>query len=409
MNILPLVLVLAASQDVKVDLLLGDPVLISQAPPDVRGWGPWQFPHADRLADGRIHVDYHIDADSAKAYGKPVGHAFSKDDGKTWTLAKEVEGDDGLPLPNGDRLKPYTQESIAAETLALGKPAHVLRGSYPVDWALYPVAKLPPQLRGYRMLRLSKGGGAWTQEFPKVSIPDEHALVTEGVFAFQSFDRGFAHLRVAPDKSLIAATYAMRRVPEGERAKLGEFRWGTVILRSTDHGRSWTTHGEIPFQPDTAADPSWAKRDGFTEPDIAFLPDGSMFCLIRTLDGNGVGPMYSSRSTDQGKTWSKPVVFDSTGVWPVLHSLKNGVTLASYGRPGLYVRAAGDPGAQTWGDRVTVVAPKVFMQDTCSYADWIRLSDESALLLYTDFHWPDAKGVPRKTVLARTVTARKKA
>src|SRR4030095_15526666 len=99
-----------------------------------------------RLADGRIHVDYHIDADSAKAYGKAVGHAYSKDDGKTWTLAKDAEGVDGLLLPNGDRLKPYTQESIAVETLSLGKPVHVQRGSYPVDYALYPVVKLPLQL-----------------------------------------------------------------------------------------------------------------------------------------------------------------------------------------------------------------------------------------------------------------------
>jgi hypothetical protein len=397
----------ALPQDAKVEIVLGDPVVISQAPPEVRGWGPWQFPHADRLADGRIHVDYHIDADSAKAYGKAVGHAYSKDHGKTWILAKDEEGAGGLLLPNGDRLRPFAQESIAAETLSLGKPVHVQRGSYPVDYALYPVAKLPPQLRGYRMLRLAKGGRAWSPEFPKVSIPDEFAVVTEGVFAFQSFDRGMMHMRVAPDKSLIGATYSMRRMPEVDRAKLGEYRWGTVFLRSTDHGRTWSTLGEIPFQPDTAADPSWAKRDGFTEPDIAFLPDGSYFCLIRTLDGVGIGPMYSSRSTDQGKTWTKPVVFDDTGVWPVLHSLKNGVTLASYGRPGLYIRAAGDPAAQTWGARVTVVPPQGLMQETCSYADWITLDDQTALLVYTDFHWPDAKGVKRKTVLARTVSTKK--
>ena len=83
------------------------------------------------------------------------------------------------------------------------------------------------------------------------------------------------------------------------------------------------------------------------------------------------------------------------------------MTLAAYGRPGLYVRATGDPGAASWGPRSALVAPGTLMQDTCSYAGLVALDDQTALIVYSDFHRPDAKGVKRKTILARTVTARR--
>ncbi len=40
------------------------------------------------------------------------------------------------------------------------------------------------------------------------------------------------------------------------------------------------------------------------------LPDGSIFCLLRTTEGLVVSPMYWSKSTDNMKTWSKPKYFD---------------------------------------------------------------------------------------------------
>lgn len=42
-------------------------------------------------------------------------------------------------------------------------------------------------------------------------------------------------------------------------------------------------------------------------PDLSgLLADGSVLCLLRTADGNGIGPLYFCRSTDGGATWSRP-------------------------------------------------------------------------------------------------------
>ena len=50
-------------------ITLGDPVVVAQGPADIRHWGPWQFPYIERLADGGLHVIYHLEADAYQAYG----------------------------------------------------------------------------------------------------------------------------------------------------------------------------------------------------------------------------------------------------------------------------------------------------------------------------------------------------
>jgi hypothetical protein len=388
----------AATVPTDVRIVLGDPIIVAQAPSDVRGWGPFQFPHIQQLSDGRLYVDYWIEADSATAYGKGEGHACSSDGGKTWAQAKP---DGGILLANGDRLRPISKPSIPVANLKLPKPVSTLRGSYSVDFALY--SELPAGVRGYPLMRIKKGAQAWNEEYANVRIPGEVFYASENVLALPTLHMNQTQWHVAPDKSLIIATYPFRPVPDALRSKIAPYKMSVVLLRSIDHGHTWETLSEIPYQPDTATDPHWAKRDGFSEPDICFLSDKNVLCLIRTTDGNGTGPLYAARSADEGRTWSKPEVFDDLGVWPVLLKLKCGVTLAGYGRPGLFVRASADPAAKFWDKRVEVVKPQQSMSETCSYCDLLAVSDDTALVVYSDFNWPDEKGVKRKTILARTV------
>ena len=123
-----------------------------------------------------------------------------------------------------------------------------------------------------------------------------------------------------------------------------------------------------------------------------------------TTDGNGIGPLYAARSWDGGSTWDMPRPFDRFGVWPQLLTLQNGVTLACYGRPGLYIRAAGGPDAREWGRRLSVVSPGKIGADTCSYADLLALNDHEALLVYSDFNVMNPQGELCKAILARRVT-----
>ena len=87
----------------------------------------------------------------------------------------------------------------------------------------------------------------------------------------------------------------------------------------------------------------------------------------------------------------------------------SGITLASYGQsggPGYFVvRATVDPSGQVWELPVrAVLSPEASdAWDTCGHTEMVSLDDHSALVVYSDFNYPDAQGVKRKTILTRRV------
>jgi hypothetical protein len=378
-------------------LELGAPIVVSSGPVGLKDWGPWQFPSIERLADGRLHATFHREADSAKAYGLPVGHALSADNGATWQELDDVPSGSGMALPNGDRLRAAALRSRPAAGLSLPPSIGSCKGSYGGTYDFFRLADLPSDLRdGWHFARVAAGQTEWRDERAIVHLPGETRYITEGVFTFPWMWR----MRLAPDGSLWGLYYCWRSPEKPWHPKVN-----CILLRSTNHGHTWDMQSEIAYQGDPAADPKWDVWDGFGEPNVGFLPDGSMICLLRTTEGHGIGPLYSAYSHDNGKTWTAPRVFDDRGVWPAIVELKNGVTLASYGRLGLFVRATSDPTGRVWADKIAVVEPRAYQTDTCSYSDMIVLDDRTALIIYSNFQWPNADGIPCKTIMVRTITA----
>ena len=379
-------------------ITLGEPVLVSQAPVEVKKWGPWQFPHLERLADGRIHLEFHVEADSVTAYGLPTRHALSADDGRTWQAVEGRDARGGLLLPNGDRLLPVQLQSRNRDEVSVARTSVGPGRCAQPDNPHIPCCRLARRTLRLAFLAPAQRRGTWIEETASVHMPGEIRIVREGMYAFwPSFHHG--RLQLAPDGSLWSALHTMRIV--GGKVQTAN---SIVFLRSEDHGYTWGVLGEIPYRPDRAADPQADRRDGFTEPEFNFMPDGSVLCLIRTHDLLGVGPLYWCRSLDSGQSWSHPHVFDDCGVWPRLLTLENGVTLAAYGRPGLYVRATADPTGLEWEEREVVVEPAEGRSDTCSYSALLALNDRTALLAYSDFNYPNEQGRKCKTILVRTLT-----
>ena len=395
-------------------ITLGPPVVVSRAPLGVTHWGPWQFPAIERLADGALHVSFHVEADSAKAYGLPVAHAVSGDGGQTWESVAEAPLSGGLLCANGDRLRAVALRSRPVQGLTLPQPFAVKKGSYGTTYHAFHLEDLASELRdGWHFSRLRAGQTEWREEKASVDLPGEvryvavepapgtrstldSAGLSSGVFTFPRAWR----LRLAPDGALWNMNYGLR-APGG---RLHD-RWSCSLLRSTDNGHTWRMQSEILYRGDVKADTAWHQRDGFGEPNVAFLPSGTMLCFLRTTDGHGIGPMYWCRSHNHGQTWSPPRRFDDCGVWPAVVELKSGATLVSYGRPGLFLRATIDPQGELWGERVAVREPLSYQTDTCSYSDLLALDEQTALIAYSDFQYPDEQGQPRKTILVRTIHA----
>lgn len=376
-------------------LTLGEPIIVSQAPAGVHSWGPWQFPLMERLKDGRIHIQFHVEKDSVASYGKPVAHVVSIDD--RWKSWERVEEDptEGLLLPNGDHIRYKKRRSLDSLNLKLSEPLGSIV-SYGNTRTFYPMNAVSREQAEWLFERRRTDEQQWKEEIARVNAPNRLLIEAEGVLAYPILWT----MRVAPDQSLWGVNYEYRIDPKDHK-----IQFKMILYRSEDHGKTWNELSEIPYEGDPSVDPLWEVREGFTEPGITFLPDGTVFCVLRTTDGNGIGPMYWSRSKDNGLTWSKPVYYDDLGVWPNLLTLNCGVTLAAYGRKGLFVRATADPSGLEWEDRIAVVEPGEYQKDTCSYADMIAIDAYSALIVYSDFQASSTNGIPRKSIMVREIKA----
>ena len=283
-------------------ITLGDPVVVAQGPADIRDRGPWQFPYIERLADGGIHVVYHLEADAYKAYGLPKGHAVSYDEGRSWQAIPDEPAAGGLLLPNGDRLRTVTLRSRPVSDLVLPEPLGACKGTYGSTYVVYRPEDLSGDLRdGWRFQRLPAGSSNWVEETATVRFPAR--CVGRAMGSLPS--RGCGACAWHRMRALWGLNYGLHAP-----GNLLADKWHVLFLRSVDCGCTW----DLPVSSPTSLT-RWlihlgTIRDGFSENNLAFLVNGSLMCFLRTTDGNGVGPMYAAYSQDGGISWSRPQVFD---------------------------------------------------------------------------------------------------
>jgi hypothetical protein len=139
-----------------------------------------------------------------------------------------------------------------------------------------------------------------------------------------------------------------------------------IVVRSSDRGRTWGRERAVATRWMSGRDGGESAstsgnmrvpavtQEGFNEADLVAAPNGDILCLMRS--GGRIStttapiystPLYQSRSTDGGETWSDPVQIAPFGVNPNAIALENGVLVASYSRPGGWIMFSTDNGL-TW-------------------------------------------------------------
>jgi len=431
-----------------VKLTLGpEHVIVRGMRPEEPGclWGPYQFPRPYNLGD-RLVVAVHVAADDGKSFGEANRWFESRDHGVTWTeIDASIAPQCGLLLPNGDRIYfpmesglaldgyAFTHENFLTPGYDFHKQAE--EGRLPVadgityQWGIamraYNADRLPPSLarKEWLVQRIPAGKAEPETEHARVDWPnltrviydkgDEYRKVLKPIFP-----RGTPKL--GPDGAIWVAVFS----GEGHLHPVtGQYSpyYSAEIFRSEDQGRSFQLHGHMEYEADGRNYPY--QSGGFSDSDFAFMPDGSIVWFLRTTWQGATGrewdPMYLSRSSDGGRTWSSPVPFAETGILPRLCQLDCGVTLLCYARPGMYICASVDDSGMKWTDPLVVMTPDDrshlanipiatpnFHEWTggCNNPEMVPLDRSSALFFYSDFYFPDADGVKRKTILCRTIT-----
>ncbi len=327
----------------------------------------------------------HVEPDSAASYGKARKVYVSGDKGRTWREdSAAVSGPYGLRLPNGEWLRTDTVPATPVTQVTL-PTQRAERVSYRTPFQLYLLNELPEQLRNIYFQRYAS---QWAAESHPLRDPQALRYATGGLIP----QIWWGDMKVLPDRSIVALTYPYyhnsQPVPYTSAAS----------YRSIDNGHSWEKLGHILY------DEADRRRDGFTEPALEALPNGELLGVLRTTDGNGVGPMYSVRSADEGRTWSPPMAFAETGVLPRLLQLKNGVLVLSSGRPGVDLRFSTDNG-RTWSkasELVPLPDRSKIQADSCGYTSLLPLGKDRFLIAYSWFTPPSG----RKSIYVREVRVR---
>jgi len=130
-----------------------------------------------------------------------------------------------------------------------------------------------------------------------------------------------------PDGSLLSTYYSRRP---------GAAKYHSGLLRSTDRGDTWEYFADIAYSPE-------APSEGYCEPVMALLANGDLLCMLRTG-----GPMFQTRSTNGGQSWSEPKQVMAHGVCPDVCLMKNGVLVCSYGRPNAGIMFSYDGTGEKW-------------------------------------------------------------
>lgn len=379
---------------------LDSPVVVAMSAKPL-GWGFFQFPNIYRRADGVLIASWNMADDAIASYGKGgVAYALSEDEGRTWKPARQPGTIGGVVLPNGDRIKVFTPKALKVDSLKLPKPIYSAKGSYGNIFTFYPMSELPGDLQGIYLQRLRKGNTVWNIEHNALLDSNVLRYSAQGLFPVV----WWGDMRLTKDGSVIAGIYPSYRKGDNGSVLPG----GIAFYRSTDYGHNWKFQGRIPYRIDLERDPKAAHDasiSGFGEPAFDILADGALICVMRTTGGRGNRPMYISRSSDQGTTWSTPTPFTANGVLPQLLHLSNGVIALSSGRPGVQLRFCLDGKGQQWTNAFEMVPFKNEKDEvSCGYTAMLATGKNKFLLIYSDFKYPGKNNQIVKAIKVREVT-----
>jgi len=397
-----------------IKVVLGEPVVAIMAPPEEKRWGFYQFPSLKRTTQGGIVVSCQVGDDSHAGAGEhhPSPHVATRDGGKTWgPLDKASTIQWARVLREGTHIQCAGRARRPARELGI-KPVHErFRCHYGSEFDLYRYEDLPADMKGIRTV-IRKPNGARdvftaSLDAPRMLLGAHRRTGTsagpvelEGHIYPLRFHFNTAAFLELPDGTLL---YVKKFMRVDEQGKLLPGECHTYLFASEDGGRSWKLRSTVAMIPDKAP---W----GLHEQTLTRLASGRLVCVMRSEEG---GPpsdprnLWISTSEDDGHTWREPWILNHFGVKPRLLTLAGGVTVVSYGRPGVEMRFCCDPKGEVWSKPYIVKQGTGIgsSRTTCGYTKLLATGPDRFLIVYSDFRHRDENGAERKAIKVREVIA----
>jgi hypothetical protein len=367
-------------------------------------WGHYQFPGLSYTLDGNIVASWNYTNDTIDDYVNARGEKVSTDGGKTWSDDKSLSTvPNKFQMTNGKYFAGFRGANAHVSTWQnLYEPAFTWNnnGTYKLffaedlpkndDTTVWGKEYDPETGETQEFECTVNWPNAALTEFPggkiypmtqMFSLSQDGIVIIDGVMYLAMYFYGFNSLS------------ATREYAVGDFSKY----YSTYIFSSEDNGRTWNFLSQL-----TTLGNNITFSEGLCEPCLNIMPDGSVMILMRS--GGDGKPCYWARSTNKCKTWSVIKKFDNIGVLPQMVTLGCGVSIATYGRPYMRIRATSDPTGKTWQPAQTFDMYSGENNSSCYYTDLLALDDTHALWIYSDFKYPNANGVPVKSIIVRVIT-----
>lgn len=429
---LPDVLVASKAPDAGVKVTVGKPYVVMFAPsgktadrdgniaklghlgPSLQAegrWGQYMFPSVYKLRSGQLLVRVSVGGDG---FPRSYLYYLSEDAGKNWRHyayydenSEKPACDISLMLPDGEELRclePYTNNRIDVTGLDLKT-----YGGY------YRLGDLPKEMQSVPLLTRKPGMTKWTEE---KAFWDPDMLVKEHEYLPMPLTMGWlTENHILKDGSLLSTVFKGLPMLSELRADGTREERAHPIMRSYDRGRSWKAVGEIPgsnflpfWYPGTT--PAGDPYPVTVRAHMLEFPNGNWVAAFRHMGiyWSGGGPLIIRKSSDQGKSWSKPKAIRVPGVNPLGLMLQNGVAVFSYNRPGVFLTFCADGKGDSWGNDVTLVKPWRHCRDENSDCNGCFLATGPDRFIYTYTKWdvPDPWGEPRQAVIAQEFIVNRK-
>lgn len=284
---------------------------------------PMQMPNAAVIephgSGRRVLLAYPAHGDNNTTTGTRYAH--SDDLGRTWTVDQAAN-----PMPNA-----------ASYNLTRLRDGDVLAVSYHT----YMVAG-SGDLKAEVDSSVSHDGGAtWTARTGVMTTPTAMRPISTQTDRPGYSQGGYALVHPVvedADGTLYQSGYGFYAA---------DTKYRQIVLKSTDGGVNWTVAATVAVNPNLT---TAAGYEGFCEGALERVADGSLLIVMRI---GSYLPMYVSRSTDDGATWSPATPLVAAGqnvvsVYPSLSLLPGGPLVLMVGRPGLALLSSPDGSGHTW-------------------------------------------------------------
>ena len=388
----------------KFHLEIGEPIVVTQGAVGDNAWGHYQFPGLSYTLDGNILATWNYTSDTIDDYVNTVRQKVSTDGGLTWSDdASLCSTPDKFQMSNGKYFAGFERANAHYATWQNEYEPGYTWSAWDGNYKLFFAEDMPKNedttVWGYEYDPATgeKTKFECTVNWPQAAITEfpggkiypmtqmfalsQDAIITiDGVMYLAMYFYGFNSYATTRE----AAVMSINRY------------YSTYVFSSEDNGRTWNFLSQVLPMSDLTY------SEGLCEPCMNLMPDGSVLMLMRS--GGDGKPSYWVRSTNNCESWSYPKKFDDIGVLPQMVTLGSGVTIATYGRPYMRIRATADPTGKTWQEGMTFDMYSGENNASCYYTDLLALDDTHALWIYSDFKYPNADGVLVKSIITRVIT-----